>query len=194
MISIRTIVAVVASLTAACADVSADAAAQETDGTEAFVSAMRADSVYTDIDTKHCALVEQGEAYSISDCGGVGGYRFLLEEGDLRYSATIASSQGKSDLDLWSGSLDGWPQPKMAGGFQDVGPKVEWRVDARSRKPFALVFRILENAGADQFLVVAKVTPSSSCLFKIVDGRAPNANELARQAADLARTSACPAR
>lgn len=158
-----------------------------------------ADSVYTDLGDS-CQVIESSEAFTRSACRSVGPYRFILEQGDLRFNAVIGTENGDADLDLWSSSLVDWPAPKMFGGFQDLGPKVEWRVPANApnEAPYALIFRITENEGQNQFLVVAKlgIDPDNAwpCLYRIVDGRAADANVLARQAADEARTGTCPTR
>jgi hypothetical protein len=194
MISLRFAILPTVVLTAACAGPEPDAT--ETTGAAALTSAgATPESIYTNIGAASCKVTDEGEGFTTSDCGGVGRYRFMLQEDDLRFSAVIKSPLGDGDLHLFGGSLDAWPAPKMGGGFQDVGPKIEWRVPKSAKaSPYVLIFRLTENDGQDQFLIVAKVTEAGACLFQIVDGRGANANVVARQSADAARTSSCPAR
>jgi hypothetical protein len=76
-----------------------------------------------------------------------------------------------------------------------LGPKIEWRLSNKTGgyKPFATILRFyvqrLDDAGNEksegQVLVVTKVEPGATCQIAWIDALAnPNANELARQAAD----------
>jgi hypothetical protein len=143
-----------------------------------------------------CTLLEEGEAFTRSECAGAGSFRLVVEEGDLRYNLALKAPSGAtSSLELFS--LASWPPPKMSGGFQSIGSSVEWRVTVAPSGgdvPHAMIARLSENEGADEFLVVAKISGSESCLYAILDGKAPGAEAAARKAGDESRAKRCPPR
>ena len=148
-------------------------------------------SVYTTIGDKQCRVIKSAEAgddgYE-ARCRGTAGYTLLLSEGDLRQNITVITPTGaKHSLDLWD---------VISGGFSSVGPKAEWRVTTRDKKPVAIILRY--NASEDpekpdkrtSYLAVTKITPSEICVIdKISPG--PTANEDARRAADAASAKSC---
>ena len=155
-------------------------------------AAQKVESVYTDLDSKKCKLIEQEhEGYSSThECMGVAGYKLLVLYGDDRESVTVVRPDGSQHpLELWH---------TVSGMFSSVGQKAEWRVRRRAGKPepFALIVRFNANKLADDpaqkisYLVVARVAPGKICVTdKIPPGA--DANELARRAADDSAAKPC---
>ena len=150
-------------------------------------------SVYTNLDDKHCRTLksdvsEAGEY--LGRCTGTAGYTLLVAEGDLRQNITVVTPQKvKHSLELWS---------TVSSAFSSLGPKAEWRVVKQKNKttPVALIVRY--NASEDSehpekttsYLVVTKITSKEVCVTdRIRPG--PNANEEARRLADEAATKPC---
>lgn len=159
----------------------------------AFARADALESVYTDLGEKACKTLKpsgEPEEGPTLVCGGVGGYRLKVVEGDLRQSVNVIDPKGKENsLEYWS---------VITGGFSMVGPKAEWRVEKNGAKvtPKALIVRV--NASEDaanpnkktSYLAVAKITPEKIC---VTDRIAPSAdqNEKARSAADASTAKPC---
>ena len=120
------------------------------------------------------------------DCPGYGGIPVLVSESDGRVSVAYG--------------VDG--QPEIGGGqtlpeFNTIGDTLEWRLDAAGA-PYATILRYQTQPGdggpTGEVLVVTRLG-DTVCHIAYVDALAnANANELARQAADLfARTFDCNA-
>lgn len=147
-------------------------------------------STYTSLDPKHCTKVKTAQAEDYQGrCRGVGGYRLLVVEGDLRQNIIVITPQGtKHSLELWQ---------VVSSAFSSLGPKAEWRVTGRDKPvPYALIVRFNASEDAEHpdritsYLAVAKITSSSICVTdKIPPGA--KANEQARVAADNAARKAC---
>ena len=147
------------------------------------------ESIYTSLEGKPCRTVKTSEADYMARCPGVGGYKLVVTEGDLRQNITVVTPQGREhSLDLWS---------VISGGFSHLGKKAEWRVTkSKAGTPVALIVRF--NASEDpakpekesSYLAVAKITNQKICITaKIAPGA--TANEDARKAADEAASKPC---
>jgi hypothetical protein len=145
------------------------------------------ESSYTDISSKACKKMEADTEYEREKCGGIGGYRVDTVYGDQRQSIMVVSPQGKEfDLSYWE---------MITPGFSHLGDKAEWRIAQEGGKPVpkALIVRVYtkNDAGKEiSYLAVAKVSPEKACVTDRIEG-GPNANELARQAADASANKAC---
>lgn len=164
-------------ITAFCALFAAPAVAQS-----GFVSA------YTDLDLDQCLVLEADDFGASWACPGYKGYPLMVQEGDLRFALRY-----------------GFNVNENAGGFQtlppfnNLGAKLEWRLSNASGRwmPIATIVRYHtadpetgENKG--QVLVVSQIADGNSCHIAHIDALAnPNANELARQAADKAGDFDC---
>jgi hypothetical protein len=129
----------------------------------------------------------EGTGYYKGQCPGIGGYKLIIEEGDIRQNMTVVTPAGKKyDLDLWN---------VVGASFSNLGPRVEWRVKGRSLKPEALIvrFNVADPSGVGKgtsWLVVVKITPGGICVTdKIAPG--PDQNEQARTAADASADKPC---
>lgn len=147
------------------------------------------ESIYTSLDAADCKLVEEGDepAFSIQRCKGLAPYDLVVEDFDARQSVTVVAPDGEVPLDLAA---------SVGGGFSEVGTKAEWRRAKGAGAPHALIFRYIvtmPDGSKRPYLAVSKLAGKGSCLTKVLDaGKAPDANELARRAADDAAASACP--
>lgn len=158
--------------------------------TAAAVSAQTNSSVYTALDGPKCRTLEsssEGAGYYKGQCPGIGGYKLIIEEGDIRQNMTVITPAGKKhDLQLWS---------VVGSGFSNLGPRVEWRVAGRSMKPNALIVRYNvanpeDSTKGTSWLVVVKITPGGICVTESIAPGA-NQNERARTAADGSASKPC---
>jgi hypothetical protein len=150
------------------------------------------ESVYTSLSSKQCKtlkLYKEGEG-SIQSCAGVGGYKLLVEEGDLRTTITVVAPNGrKHPLHYWQ---------VVTNAFSTVGDKAEWRVIKSGRRlvPRALIVRVNASENAENsekitsYLAVAKITPQKICVTRKINPGATQ-NEEARSAADSSVNSPC---
>ena len=150
--------------------------------------AQTATSVYTDLDDTKCKTLElnedEGGSYK-GECKGVGGYKLHVIEGDLRQTVTIVDPKGREHpLEFWN----------LTGAFSAVGDKAEWRM--RGKKPIALIVRLnvsenVEDASKTKgYLVVAKITPTGTCVTHFLAPTRSH-NYEARRAADKAADRPC---
>ena len=149
-------------------------------------------SVYTNLGEKSCRTIksDSSEAGSyVGLCGGVGGYKLQVEEGDLRQNIQVITPAGKKhSLDLWT---------VVGSSFSSLGEKAEWRVRTHRGKvvPVALIVRYNVSNAEDStkttsYLAVTKITRSKICVTeKIAPGAA--ANVTARAAADKSADKPC---
>jgi hypothetical protein len=140
-------------------------------------------SAYTSLDLDRCEVIDNGETPQSMEwrCGGHGGLALYVQNGDDRYDVDA----GMQDEDaLWADTFD-YP-----------GDTVEWRL--KSGVPFAIIYR-LRSANpehpATSTLVVETIGKAGKggCRVAKIDGAAPEANLLARNAADalLSSPAAC---
>ncbi len=128
-------------------------------------------------------------------CPGKSGLVVLINEGDLREVVSVGRNRAAAAREP---AAQAW-----FGPFSSTGDTVEWR--AAGSKPFAIIQRwqIADNSEQDKrggpvsraMLAVTRLPPGEVCHVAYVDVAAnPNANELARQAADdFARDFKCGA-
>lgn len=138
-------------------------------------------SAYTDINLDECTVMESDDFGSVWACAGYKGYPVRIAEGDLRFY--VSYGFGAAD----ERAAEQTPPP-----FNYLGQKIEWRLGDRSGswRPFATIVRYFTDKGdtsdkEGQVLVVTRIEPGKTCQVAYVDALAnPDANELARQAAD----------
>ncbi len=148
------------------------------------MAATAATSTYTDFNLKHCkTLMADAQSESvIMRCKGLPGIEVTFAEGDLR--GTMAFGP---DAKAQCAAHQSFSQ------FNSPGPRIEWRID--KGKPFATIMRWTTDNGIDgtkhSWLVVTKLEGAKSCRTAIVDGALPEANRLAQERAEHARSFNC---
>ncbi len=150
-------------------------------------------SAYTPLgENDHCEVlseVKEGEdVLSVeSNCGGMGGYEILVNDGDERQMVTIRTPTGDYDLELY----------KHLPAMGYLGNKAEWRGKALAIgkvDPTALIFRYFtptEQQSNKSSLVVAKLTKDGACITSVVGGNQNNGNVIAQQEANKTETMTC---
>jgi hypothetical protein len=145
-------------------------------------------SVYTSLSAKDCRVMRVHEVTgaSTSRCPGVAGHSLNVHDDDARMSIDVISPDGKAhELNYWG---------VITHGFSSLGPRAEWRM--RGGRPLALIVRV--NASEDpnnperttSYLAVARITPAGTCVTDRI-GPVPDANTVARAAADRSAARAC---
>lgn len=137
-------------------------------------------SAYTDINLDQCLVLDSDDFGSSWSCPGYKGYPLMISEGDLRFSLRYGFN------------IDKEPGGQTLGPFNHLGPKLEWRLSNRLGRwmPVATIVRYFTadpETGEDkgQVLVVTQLVEGNTCHIAYVDALAnPDANELARKAAD----------
>ena len=161
-----------------------------------WANAQTVSSQYSSTAPKDCRMIGKPSALDGSTarfCPGKGGLSVLISEDDLRETVSVGKSLKAAAKEpaaqLWFGP------------FSSTLTTVEWRMAAG--KPFAIIQRwlIADNADRDDkdrprdkaMLAVTRLPPGAVCHVAYIDVAAnPNANELARKAADeLARDFQC---
>ena len=143
-------------------------------------------SEYTDLDLDLCTVVQSDDFGSTWACNGFKGIPVMIAEGDLR----MMVSYGLTSTEEKAASQTLPP-------FNHLGEKIEWRLSnvEGGYKPFATILRYFvqrmdpktgeELKPEGQVLVVTKIAPGATCQIAWIDALAnPDANELARKAAD----------
>lgn len=150
------------------------------------------ESIYTDLSESKCKTtnLNEEEQWSVQECPGIEGYKLEITEGDLRQTINVlAPSGGKYELDF---------QRNVSLGFSAFGEKAEWRVKKVDGKtqPIALITRFNVNDNPEKpekptsYLVVTKFDGEFVCITDVVKP-IKNANEKARELADVAPTKPC---
>jgi hypothetical protein len=153
-------------------------------------------SGYTSTAPKDCRVNGAGNGVddsTIRVCPGKAGLVVLVSEDDLRETVSVgrnrAAAAKEPAAQLWFGP------------FNSTTTTVEWR--ALDGNPFAIIQRwhIADNSNEDKdgrpiakpMLAVTRLPPGAVCHVAYIDVKAnPNANELARKAADeIARDFKC---
>ncbi|KWV46539.1 hypothetical protein AS156_01650 [Bradyrhizobium macuxiense] len=145
-------------------------------------------SSYTSTAPKHCRMIgkpgeEDGGTTRV--CPGRSGLVVLISEGDLREVVSVGRNHEAAAREP---AAQAW-----FGPFSSTMDTVEWRT--AGNKPFAIIQRwlIADNDTLDKqggpvsrpMLAVTRLPPGAVCHVAYVDVAAnPNANDLARQAAD----------
>lgn len=144
-------------------------------------------SAYTSTAEKDCRA-------NATICKGIDGLIVLVQEDDLRRTVSFGRTAKKAEKE--PAANHGF------GPFNSTAETLEWRRDGAG-KAFATIQRwyIADNEDTDkdgrprsaQMLVVTRLPPGAVCHVAYVDVKAnPNANEVARDAADrLAKTFDC---
>jgi hypothetical protein len=137
-------------------------------------------SDYTDVNLDECLVMSSDDFGSVWACPGYKGMPMYLAEGDLRFFVSYGFGADKERA-----------AEQTLPPFNYLGPKVEWRLNdaAGTWRPFATIARYFvtreEGEAEGQVLVVTQIMPGATCHIAYVDAIAnPDANELARQAAD----------
>ena len=126
-------------------------------------------------------------------CPGPHGLFVFVAEQDLRQTVTVGRNRLNANGELAA--------RQTFGPFNSAATTVEWH-GARGRPPVAIIQRwfVADNDDPDkngrpqnkQLLVVTRLPPGAVCHVAYIDVKAnPNANELARKAADTARSFDC---
>lgn len=158
----------------------------------ASASAQENTSRYTSVAAKNCKqferTVESGsELASTVECKGLLGFVVTVGDADLRTFVSVGKNR-----------RDAQKQPaseKTFSPFNSVNDNLEWRIDAKTKQPFATIQRWLiadnENPAADGrpntvgLLVVTRLPPGPVCHVAYIDVRAnENPNVLAQKTAD----------
>ena len=146
-------------------------------------------SIYTSTAPKDCRVLRNGgeNGGGMRACKGPHGLAVVVSEGDLRETVSAGRSVKVAENE---------PAAKTwFGPFNSTTQTIEWRTTDRSKRPFAMIQRWhiadIEDEGKDgrpntnQLLVVTRMPPGKVCHVGYVDVLAnPDANELARKAAD----------
>jgi hypothetical protein len=152
-------------------------------------SAQTFGSIYTSTAPKHCHLTGAGNGVddsTIRVCPGKAGLVVLVSEDDLRQTVSVGRSRAEA---AGEPAAQTWFHP-----FNSSATTVEWRT--LGGKPFAIIqrWRIADNGDEDKngrpiakpLLVVTRLPPGPVCHVAYIDvGANPDANELARKAADV---------
>ena len=159
-------------------------------------SAQTFSSSYSSTAPRDCRVTSAGNGVddsTIRVCPGKAGLVVVISEDDLREAVSVGRSRAAAASE--PAAQSGF------GPFNSTTNTVEWR--AVNGKPFAIIQRwhIADNADEDKngrpiakpLLAVTRLPPGAVCHVAYVDVKAnPNANELARKAADeTARSFNC---
>ncbi len=153
----------------------------------ASVPAAAQQSTYTSLDLGKCRQepIDPRDPLQsgVWHCDGYAGIPVLVMEGDLRFFVSYGQF---ADTEFAA--------EQTLPPFNTISDTLEWRLDAAG-VPFATILRFFTDTGDGaqrQILVVTRIE-SPACHIAYVDaGANPNANDLARQAADLfARSFHC---
>ncbi|MDB5621643.1 MAG: hypothetical protein JWR39_206 [Devosia sp.] len=144
-------------------------------------------SAYSDLNLDEC-LVLDADDFGVSwACPGYKGFPLKVLEGDLRFSLAYGFGDNNQN------------GTQTLPPFNRLGPKLEWRLSNVSGRwlPIATIVRYHTanpETGVDsnEILVVSQIAQGNSCHIAYVDALAnPDANELARAAADKAGDFDC---
>jgi hypothetical protein len=153
-------------------------------------------SSYTSTAPKDCRVNSAGNGVddsTIRVCPGKNGLIVLISEDDLRETVSVGRNRLAASKEP---AAETW-----FGPFNSTTNTVEWR--AANGRPYAIIQRwhIADNSDRDkddgpiakQMLAVTRLSPGPVCHVAYVDVQAnPDANELARKAADeIARSFKC---
>jgi len=153
-------------------------------------------STYSSIAAANCWSAEgkkTAEDHSSRICQGKAGLVVFDNVDDLRETISIGRNRAEAAKEP---AAQAWFAP-----FSSASPRIEWRM--AGSLPFAIIQRwqIADQSDQDTngrprdkaLLIVTRLSPGGVCHVAYVDASAnPNANELARQAADQsARGFAC---
>lgn len=144
-------------------------------------------SVYSSISSKACIthINDDATGANTRDCPGIQGFRLHIFEDDERSSVSVITPGKRvSPLNYWN---------VVTSGFSTLGDQVEWRVAKTGvqAKPIAIIVRVntLDQSDPEHpkrvpLLAVAKISHSATCITRVVNALAPNANHEARRFAE----------
>jgi hypothetical protein len=143
-----------------------------------IASVHAAESVYTPLDLKTCSQTSKDMESVTWACRGVHGIRVYVTDSDARMSVSYGTNaEQEPAATTWFGPLN------------STGPTIEWRTERSDTEPYATIVRWFlrdpERSARRSVLVVTRLGPGRICHIAYIDADAnPNANELARRAAD----------
>jgi hypothetical protein len=145
-------------------------------------------SAYTDINLDDCMVLEADDFGASWSCPGYKGFPLMVQEGDLRFSLQYGFNVDQND----AGNQTLPP-------FNNIGPKLEWRLSNASGRwlPVATIVRYhtadpVTGVDSGEVLAVTQLKQGDTCHIAYVDAKAnPDANVLARQAADKVGDFSC---
>jgi hypothetical protein len=161
-----------------------------------WANAQTVSSQYSSTAPKNCRMIGKPSELDGSTtrfCRGKAGFSVLISEDDLRETVSVGRNRAAATNEP---AAQMWFEP-----FNSTLTTVEWRM--AGNKPFAIIQRwlIADNADRDEkdrprdkaMLAVTRLPPGAVCHVAYIDVAAnPDANELARKAADeLARDFQC---
>ena len=167
-----------------------------TSGVISLANAQTFSSSYTSTAPKDCRVVSAQTGVddsTIRTCPGKAGLVVVISEDDLRETVSVGRSRAAAAKEP---AAQSW-----FGPFNSTTHTVEWR--AAGGKPFAIIQRwhLADHSERDKedrpvtraMLAVTRLAPGAVCHVAYIDVKAnPNANELARKAADeSARSFKC---
>jgi len=141
-------------------------------------AASAAESIITLAQGAICKTIRSNDEYASSRCLGPNGYAVsIFDEGNV--NAVGFGRWGREDA-VGDGNLS-W-----CGGTPWLGSRIEWRMtDGQPYAALVDTWRRLDcNDKSIEEILVAKVTPSGSCLIGLVNARTSNALDVARKLAD----------
>lgn len=135
-------------------------------------------SAWTDLTFDDCTVITTDDFGSTWACPGLKGLPVMVRESERRFRISYgltSTAEKAADQTL--------PPVNTPAG------EIEWRVSNAegSYKPFATIVKFdVEDAGESTgaVLVVTKIAPGATCHVAYVDAATPDAEKLARQAAD----------
>lgn len=146
-------------------------------------------SIYTSTAPKDCRVLskDKEDGGGVRACKGPSGLAVVVSESDLRETVSAARSVKVAENEPAAQSRF---EP-----FSSTTNTIEWRTADKSKRPFAMIQRwhLADNNDKDKddrpiakpLLVVTRLPPGKACHVAYVDVKAnPDANELARRAAD----------
>ena len=137
-----------------------------------------AESIITPAQGVSCKTIKSDRFMTTSRCAGPNGYGVAIgDEGNV--NGVVFGRAGREDA-LGDGNLS-W-----CGANQWLGSRIEWRMtDGQPYAALVDTWRRLDcNDKSIEEILVAKVTPSGSCLIGLVNARTSNALDVARKLAD----------
>lgn len=155
-----------------------------------------ATSIYTDISSKACAKHIDDpttDAYTLY-CPGVHGFRLQIHDDDERSSVSVVTPDRRVfHLNYWE---------VVTRGFSTLGDKVEWRIAKVGGRatPVGIIVRVntLDQSDPERpkpapLLAVAKISRDATCVTRVVNALAPDANIEARRFSDDQHLACLPA-
>ena len=151
--------------------------------------AQQAASRHTSTKAQQCRAVKMPEPDSAASvCRGLAGLVVVIAEEDVRQSVSVGRTRAAAEKEPAATTFFGPPS--------FAHEAIEWRLDAKTRRPAAIIQRwtlIPSEEPRRDILVVTRLPPGPVCHVAYIDvAKNPDADALARKAADEeARTFDC---